>query len=177
MFPLTLRIAKRMAGLMSGLAVLGLAIYSGLLVMGYRPTAVYSGSMVPALGVGSLVMEKPVASSTVKVGDVITFKDPFTPNRLVTHRVIRVFNTPHGVAYRTKGDANPARDPWTIALPAKVGKVSFDIPYVGYALVYTRTREVRTGLIILAILSTLVGVLIKIWKPKNPRRQEPVVES
>lgn len=92
------------------------------------------------------------------------------PGRLVTHRIISVFKTDHGLAYRTKGDANPARDPWTIALPDKVGKASFSVPYVGYALVYSRTREVRTGLIILASLSLLGGVLRKIWKPR-PARQ------
>jgi signal peptidase I len=166
-----IRIAKKTASLLSGLAVLGLAGYAGLLVAGYRPTVVYSGSMVPQLKVGSLAMEKPVPASTVKVGDVVTFKDPFVPGRLVTHRVIRIFHTSHGLAYRTKGDANPARDPWTIALPDKVGRVSFDVPYIGYALVYTRTREIRTIFIALGILSTLGGILWKIWKPR-PEREE-----
>ena|SRR5438477_3120139 len=171
-----IRIAKKTASLFSGLAVLGLAGYAGLLVAGYRPTVVYSGSMVPHLPVGSVVMEKPVDAASVKVGDIVTFKDPFVSGRLVTHRIIRIFHTSHGLAYRTKGDANPARDPWTIALPAKVGKTSFDIPYVGYALVYTRTREIRTVFIVLSALSLLGGILWKIWKPRPRRKQQEVTQ-
>lgn len=158
------RIAKWTAGLASGLAVLGVVAYAALFAAGFRPAAVYSGSMVPSLGVGSLAFEQPVAASSIKTGDVITFNDPYVHNRLVTHRVIRVIHTQHGLAYRTKGDANPTRDPWTIALPGQVGKVSFDVPYLGYAIVYTRTREIRTALIVLASISLLVGLLRKIWK-------------
>ena len=163
------RIAKWTASLLSGLAVLSLVGYAGLYVAGYRPAAVYSGSMVPTMPVGSLVFEKTVPASTVEVGDVITFNDPYVPGRVVTHRIIRIAKTDHGLAYRTKGDANPARDPWTIALPDKVGKVSFSVPYLGYMLVYSRTQEVRTALIILASLALLGGILRKIWKPRDPR--------
>jgi signal peptidase len=163
------RVSKWTAGLLSGLAVLSLVGYAGLYVAGYRPAAVYSGSMVPTLGVGSLVFEKSVPASTVKVGDVITFTDPYVPGKLVTHRIIRIAKTDHGLAYRTKGDANPARDPWTIALPNQVGKASFSVPYVGYLLVYSRTREVRTGLIILVSIMLLGGALRKIWMPKPSR--------
>jgi len=170
------RIAKWTAGLLSGLAVLSVVGYAGLYVAGYRPAAVYSGSMVPTLGVGSLAFEKGVPASSIKVGDVVTFTDPYVHGRLVTHRIIRIFKTDHGLAYRTKGDANPVRDPWTIALPGQVGKVSFSVPLLGYALVYSRTKEIRTALIILASLTLLGGVLRKIWKPKAVRelsRLEP----
>jgi signal peptidase len=170
------RIARWTAGLLSGLAVLSLVGYAGLYIAGYRPAAVYSGSMVPTMPVGSLVFEKTVPASTVKVGDIITFTDPYVPGRLVTHRVIRIAKTDHGLAYRTKGDANPARDPWTIALPGTVGKQSFSVPYLGYLLVYARTREIRTALIILTALTLLGGILIKIWRPKN-RSQRAQVEG
>jgi signal peptidase len=163
------RIEMLTASLLSGLAVLSLVAYAGLYVAGYRPAAVYSGSMVPKMPVGSLVFERTVPASTVKVGDVITFNDPYVPGKLVTHRIIRIANTDHGRAYWTKGDANPSRDPWTIALPDKVGKASFSVPYAGYLLVYAKTREVRTGLIILASIALLGGLLWKIWKPRTRR--------
>jgi signal peptidase I len=171
------RIARWTASLFSGLAVITLVGYAGLYIAGYRPAAVYSGSMAPKMPVGSLVFEKTVPASTVKVGDVITFNDPYVAGRLVTHRIIRIFKTDHGLAYRTKGDANPARDPWTIALPGKVGKTSFSVPYVGYALVFARTREIRTALIVLASLALLGGLLIKIWKPKHSGRRAQVEGS
>ena len=160
-----LTIVRWTAGLLSGLAVLGVAAYAGLIAAGYRPVAVYSGSMVPTLGVGSLAVVRPVPAGTIGVGDVVTFSDPYMPGKLVTHRVVQVVRRPHGLglAYRTKGDANPSRDPWTIVLPGRVGKLVFDVPFAGYGLVYLRTRELRTILILVAALGVVVPALRRIW--------------
>jgi signal peptidase len=152
------------ATLFAGVVVVGVAAYAALLVAGFKPVEVYSGSMVPTLGVGSIAFDRPVAGRSVRVGDVITFQDPYTKGRLVTHRVVRIFHTNHGLAYRTKGDANATRDPWTIALPNRVGRVSFSVPYVGYVIWYAHTREVRTALILLAAGFLLVSMLRWIWR-------------
>ena len=71
--------------------------------------AVYSGSMRPTIPVGGLAFDRTVAANDVRVGDVITFSDPYVRSRFVTHRVMEIVKTPQGLAYRTKGDANPAR--------------------------------------------------------------------
>jgi signal peptidase I len=152
------------ATLLSGLAAVTVFAYLALIALGYKPVAVYSGSMVPALKVGSLTVDRSVPSARVRVGDIITFADPYVHGRLVTHRVVRIFHTAHGLAYRTKGDANDIRDPWTIRLPGRVGRVAFSIPYAGYALWYMHTREVRTGLILFSALLLLTSVLRRIWR-------------
>ena len=157
-------VARGTVSLVAGLTVLAVLAYAGLLVAGFRPVAVYSGSMLPTLAVGALAVDRPVRASVVRVGDVISFSDPYVPGWMVTHRVIRIFQRPDGRAYWTKGDANPARDPWAIKLSGSVGRVAFDVPYVGYALVYARTRELRTALILLASLSLLVPLLRRIWR-------------
>ena len=156
------RIAGWTAGLFAGLAVLSVLGYAGLIVAGYRPVAVYSGSMRPTIAVGSLAVVKPVAASSIRTGDVITFNDPYVHGRRVTHRVVKIAVKADGTrAYWTKGDANPGRDPWIIALPAKVGRYSFDVPYAGYALVYAGTREVRTALILLSSAAMLTLLLTR----------------
>src|SRR5436309_5260616 len=109
-------IARVTTALVAGAVVAFVAGYAGLLAAGYRPVAVYSGSMRPTLGVGSLAIDRPIDSAAVRVGDVITFNDPYVKGRFVTHRVVRIIPTKQGPAYRTKGDANPSRDPWTIRL-------------------------------------------------------------
>src|SRR5919109_4086855 len=152
-------IAHAAATLCSGVVVACVLAYAGLLVIGYKPIAVYSGSMVPTVQVGGLAVDRVVPARDVRVGNVITFQDPYVPGRLVTHRVIRIFHTSHGLAYRTKGDANAVRDPWTIRLPGRVGRVAFTIPYAGYALWYMHTREVRTGLILVSALLLLSWIL------------------
>ena len=157
-------ITRAAATLLSGLAPAAVLAYLALIALGYKPVAVYSGSMVPDLRVGSIAVDRSVPSTSVRVGDVITFADPYVHGRLVTHRVIRVFHTKHGAAYRTKGDANGNRDPWTIRLPGRVGRVAFSVPYAGYALWYLHTREIRTGLILFSALLLLTGVLRRIWR-------------
>src|SRR5215208_2078147 len=98
-------IARVTTALVAGSVVTLVAGYAALLVAGYKPVAVYSGSMRPTLGVGSLAVDRVVDASTVRVGDVITFNDPYVKGRLVTHRVVQVVETKRGLAYRTKGDA------------------------------------------------------------------------
>jgi signal peptidase len=157
-------ITRTAACLLSGLAAVAVLAYLGLIALGYKPVTVYSGSMVPTLRVGSLTVDRSVPSQSVRVGDVITFADPYVRGRLVTHRVIRIFHTKRGLAFRTKGDGNDARDPWTVRLPDRVGRVAFSIPYAGYALWYLHTREVRTGLIFVAALLLLTTMLRRIWR-------------
>jgi signal peptidase len=155
--------------LVAGAVVTFVAGYAALLAAGYKPVAVYSGSMRPTLGVGSLAVDRVVSASSVRVGDVITFNDPYTKSRLVTHRVAKIIPTKHGLAYRTKGDANAARDPWAIQLNGKVGRVAFDVPVAGYVLWYAHTREVRALLLVVFALFVLTAMLRRIW------RSEPAV--
>jgi signal peptidase len=150
--------SKVTVGLLSGAAVAFALAYVSLTVLGYKPVAVYSGSMEPTIPVGGLALDRAIPSKNVRVGDVITFSDPYVKGRLVTHRVI---------AYRTKGDANPGRDPWTIRLSGQVGRVSFSVPVAGYILFYAHTREVRGLLICVAAFSLLVAILGWIWRKET----------
>jgi len=159
--------SKVTVSLLSGAAVAFAAVYVALTVLGYKPVAVYSGSMEPTIHVGGLALDRAIPSKKVRVGDVITFSDPYVKGRLVTHRVIDILQTPHGLAYRTKGDANSGRDPWTIRLAGQVGRVSFSVPVAGYILYYAHTREIRSLLICLAAFSLLVGILRRIWRKEE----------
>jgi signal peptidase len=155
---------KVTVGLLSGLAVAFAVGYAGLVALGYKPVAVYSGSMTPKIPVGGLAVDRVVAAQDVRIGDVITFSDPYVKGRFVTHRVVQILRTPTGAAYRTKGDANPSRDPWTIRLKDDVGRVSFTLPFAGYVLVYAHSIEVRAALIVVASVLFLFGALRWIWR-------------
>jgi signal peptidase len=163
-------VLKRTVGPIAGLAVLAAIAYLALVLAGYKPVVVYSGSMEPGLPVGTLAFVESVPAESVRVGDVITFGDPHQPGRLVTHRVVETAETDEGeLAFRTKGDANLNRDPWAIALPDEAGRLAFDVPYVGYALWYAKTREVRLGLILLVSGLVLTFLLQAIWRqPDTP---------
>jgi signal peptidase len=156
--------ARVTTALVAGAVVTFVATYAVLLVIGFKPVAVYSGSMRPMLGVGSLAVDRVVPASSVRVGDVITFNDPYVKGRLVTHRVAQIVATKHGLAYRTKGDANAARDPWAIRLGGHVGRVAFHVPLAGYILYYAHTREVRGALLAVFAALLLVAILRRIWQ-------------
>jgi len=157
-------IARVTTALVAGAVVTLVAGYAVLLAAGFKPVAVYSGSMRPTLGIGSLAVDRVVDAHTVRVGDVITFNDPYVKGRLVTHRVAQIVPTQHGPAYRTKGDANAARDPWAIRLTDHVGRVAFDVPLAGYVLYYAHTREVRGALLAVFAALLLVAALRRIWR-------------
>lgn len=152
--------------LLAGLAVVASLGLVGLRLAGYQPEVVYSGSMRPTFSAGSLVVVQSVPANDVAVGDVITFADPTNASRLITHRVAQRLERPRGAVYRTKGDANSVRDPWTIALPPHASRVAFDVPFAGYALWYAKTREARTALIAALALALLGSFLRAIWRPR-----------
>ncbi|HKC21889.1 MAG TPA: signal peptidase I [Gaiellaceae bacterium] len=164
--------ARVTTALLAGAVVALVAAYAALLAIGFKPVAVYSGSMRPTLGVGSLAVDRVVPASSVRVGDVITFNDPYVKGRLVTHRVAQIVPTKQGLAYRTKGDANPARDPWAIRLNDQVGRVAFHVPLAGYLLYYAHTREIRGLLLILVAVFVLIGLLRWIWRSEPARPAE-----
>ena len=157
-------IARVTAALVAGAVVTFVIGYAALLAAGFKPVVVYSGSMRPTLGVGSLAVDRVAPASSLRVGDVITFNDPYTRGRLVTHRVVQIVSTKHGLAYRTKGDANAARDPWAIRLDNQVGRVAFDVPLAGYLLYYSHTRQIRALLLIVFAVSVLVAALRWVWR-------------
>jgi signal peptidase len=125
-----MRPAAKVAGLVLSFAA-GAALLAivGLRLAGYAPLVVLSGSMEPALPVGSVVFTHQVPAASVAPGQVITFERPGPTHELITHRVVAVRDG----AFRTKGDANAAIDPWTIRYPAGQAWVeAFRIPAVGW---------------------------------------------
>ena len=156
--------SKVTVGLVSGSTVAFAVAYAALTVVGYKPVEVYSGSMEPTIPVGGLALDRPIPARDVRVGDVITFSDPYVKGRLVTHRVIDILQTPRGLAYRTKGDANPGRDPWTIRLAGQVGRVSFSVPVAGLKDPEPNAFACPGGLIFVAALAFLFVMLRWIWR-------------
>jgi signal peptidase len=108
-------------------------------LLGWTPQIVLSGSMEPALPVGSVVFTVPVDPESVRTGDVITFRNPDRPGTLVSHRVVGVERGPAGLAIKTKGDANPSEDQWAVGADDIVGRVRWHVPYLGYVTDFVRT--------------------------------------
>jgi signal peptidase len=115
---------------------------------------ILSGSMAPTLNVGDVLVTKPIPASDIKVGMIVVFKAPLPGQPTYTHRVYRVIA---GVGFQTKGDANNAPDPWTIAFKgSKFATPIFEVRYVGGAVGFLTAPGGR--LVDLGILLTLTMV-------------------
>ncbi len=106
--------------------------------VGWRLDAVLTGSMAPELEVGSLVFTRSVEPETIAVGDIITFRPAANGQALITHRVIGVGRS-SSLYFETKGDANATPDRSTVPARNVVGKVSFNVPYWGFAIEFLKT--------------------------------------
>jgi signal peptidase len=116
---------------------------------------VLSGSMEPQIKTGSVVMTKP--ASNYNVGDIITF-GPYSKTKApTTHRITEV----KGDVYITKGDANNAPDARQISQKDIIGKVMFDVPYLGYVVSFVRKP---LGFLLILIIPALVIVFDEIKK-------------
>ena len=119
---------------------------------GYKLLVVQSGSMSPAIPIGSLIFTKP--GNTYQIGDVISFYEPGNHKYLITHRISAIEPLENGEVFVTKGDANDASDSRRVDKEAVVGKVIWALPFIGYAVSFAKST---VGLILLIIIpATLV---------------------
>lgn len=129
-------------------------------ILGYKTYAVLSGSMEPNLQVGSMAYVKPARPESISKGDIITYTMAGDTTKLVTHRVIDIDR--ENKEFITKGDANEVKD-GPISFQRLVGKMSFRIPYLGYAAVYLKTKQgfmVIAAVLILIVLSNMLPEIL-----------------
>lgn len=135
----------------------------------YKVKIVQSGSMEPAITTGSIVLIRP--ASTYVVGDVITFGRDTRTEIPTTHRIVDV-RTQSGVyVYKVKGDANDAPDINEVAHASVIGKVLFDIPYVGYVLDLAKKPVGFVLLVILPALFIIIDEVRSIWAEMKKRQR------
>ena len=166
-------LARRAIRAASALLLAAGLLLGSLLVLpalaGYQRYVIVSGSMTGTYDRGSVVFDRVVATSTLHTGDVITYRPPADSgiDHLITHRIYAI-TTHDGVrAYRTKGDANPVADPWTFTLPNRTqARVSFHVPYAGFAVAALSDRRLRMLLVGLPALLIAVSSLASLWRPE-----------
>jgi signal peptidase len=158
--------ARRLAGTAALLVLLALAALMLLPPLaGYERYVIEGGSMGSAVPRGSIAFEEVVPTGEIEVGDVITYTPP-RASRPVTHRVVEI--TGRG-AYRTKGDANPAADPWTFTLKHRhQARVAFHVPLAGYLLEALEARAIRVAVI---GFPALLIALAAFAEARNSRRE------
>jgi len=157
------RVLLLLAGLLLVAALAGMAF-------GYRALIVKSGSMTPAIRTGDIVITKLVRPEAVRIGDVVTFRDPSRNEDLVTHRVVAIHPGGAKVAFETRGDANTGVEDWDVARDGTIGRYQWRIPGLGYAVVWIAIPGARIALVIGACLLLGSVLLRSVWS----REEEPI---
>ncbi len=121
-------------------------------VFGYQLYTVVSGSMEPAIPVGSLLYIQSAQPENMVPDDVIAFYGGRDSTAVITHRVVE--NREFMGEFITKGDANEKEDMEPVSYDNFIGKVRLAIPAAGKAAqVFSDTpgKIAAAGLIVLAV--------------------------
>lgn len=134
-------------------------------VLPVQTLVVVSGSMEPAIPIGSLILMERVESASLGVGEIITFQRPDRVGELITHRIVAEQVAPDGTrAFATKGDASGVPDPWVVPAVGIGWRALSVVPVAGYLLEALRSDLARLLLFVgpLSILATIA--LHSIWR-------------
>ncbi len=137
-------------------------------VFGYKPFIVLSGSMETDIRVGDLIITKKVDPTTLKIGDVIAFRDP--ENTVTTHRIIEEVTCQTGVCFITKGDNNSSQDQQLVELDDVEGIYIARIPAVGNML--KSLSEPATIIIVVLAITVVFAVAFMLSNKKNMSQEQ-----
>ena len=123
-------------------------------LMGYQIFHVESGSMEPALPVGSVIYVKQVSPEEVAEGDIITFR---REDATVTHRVVE--NRLVEGEFITKGDANEEADLQPVPYESLIGRVTRHFPVLGKFLAVYASRLGKAYVFLVAACGVMLNIL------------------
>lgn len=132
---------------------------AGIFVFKAGISPILTGSMRGTFDPGAAVISRPVATSSIRPGDVIVFKPPGRVDSYA-HRVVTVSGDRRAPVVTTKGDANPSPDAWRAKLTdPTTQKVLFSVPRLGSAIVALHQPRTRSLALALAgLVFTAFGV-------------------
>lgn len=133
------------------------------ILYGIRSFVVVTGSMTPALPVGSMVFTFP--KSTYNIGEIITFK---RGSITVTHRILDIKEG----KFITKGDANNSSDAQIVSKSEIIGHDVAVVPFIGRLTGFIKTP---LGFGLLLGIPTLLFVLFEAWQMK--KEWEKIIEK
>ena len=115
---------------------------------------VTSGSMIPTLERGDLLLLQGRAAEDIGVGDIVVYTTPGYDAPIV-HRVVSIEEVDGEIRYYTKGDNNDYVDAGYRTHEDIVGVLVTRIPYLGHISLFLKT-EIGTAIAIILILLILI---------------------
>jgi len=132
---------------------------------------VQSNSMSPTFKTGSLVIVKNVDTSSIKVGDIITYRRR-NDSVSTTHRVVEIIEEDNARQFITRGDANNMNDPVPVDENNVLGKVTLFIPLLGYVMGFIRTKEGTLLVIVIPAFILMITQIVELFKYRKKYKSE-----
>ncbi len=150
--------------LVAGLIAVGTIVRTGHLSL----DPVLSGSMQPTVHAGDVAVLWQVPTSSLRVGDVITFHPPGDTSTPKMHRIATLTRSAGETWITTKGDANRVADPWgKIVLEGTTAyQMVGVVPLVGWVAV--AAGNVVPGLLLILAGLVLGLVAYRAWRKSAP---------
>jgi signal peptidase I len=143
-----LRFLVGSVGLVTATVIVGLWLWAAapVVLLGWNPVVVTSGSMSPRIQTGDVVIVEPGDGTGLRPGAVILYDAG--ANGLVTHRIVGI--DPEG-GYLTQGDANLVADAAAVRPEQVVGAGRLLVPKVGLPSVWLDEGRVPSTLAVGAL--------------------------
>ena len=152
--------------ILSTLLLTGLVLFCLPLTLprlfGYHIYSVISGSMEPAIPVGSLLYIEETGPEELQEGEVIAFYGARDSAAIITHRVLE--NRVVMGELITKGDANQTNDMNPVPYANVIGEVACHVPGIGRAAELFTSAEGKMlagGVIGVAVLLQGLAVVVE----------------
>ncbi len=145
----------------------------------YPLLAVASGSMVPTLNIGDLIVVQGGLTAddifaAYGTGDIIVFYKPGNPQELIVHRAVEKFQNGDDWYFKTKGDHNPSVDTWPgggVLESDVIGKVVGSIPYIGHVPLFVHTPSGMFIIVVLIVILIILEFVIPLAREKKEPEQ------
>ena len=122
------------------LIIVILAIWFAIGIFPIKPVAIASGSMEKKLYTGDIAVIKKCKANDVEVGDIIEYQmEGYT----VIHRIIEKKQKKGEYFFITKGDNNNAEDAKEVSESQLIGKVIFNVKYLGYPSIWINKLQAK----------------------------------
>ncbi|MBQ0010529.1 MAG: signal peptidase I, partial [Ruminococcus sp.] len=144
-------------------------------ILSRRILWVMTSSMETTIPARSYILARDIDPADVRVGDVIAFysSDPTLAGQLNTHRVVEIIGDHE--AFRTKGDANPLEDKYSVKPEDVLARYERNMPFLS---ILGRVYSSLLGfiLILLFVMSRTVVWCIQTLKKAESEERDDEIE-
>ncbi len=127
--------------------------------------AIQSQTMNPTIRQGDLAIIKSIDTRLIKPGDIVAIKltgqeqSKYQLPSEIIRRIVKITRSNSTELFLTKGDGNPANDPFSVNPSAVSGKVIGSIPFLGFPILFFSSQQGIIFLIASAIILLIYYIL------------------